>query len=132
MRAKCLTADESCKPLHIDTLTWLGPSTILIGSTIMEDEEEETEDAPMLVLRWIGGSASPTGFELTEFCAHPFTEVQNSIRRYIAPLRHFLMILTLFAILCALVGHDPPQQTDVPAWCGFICPSTNRKDQRGS
>lgn len=59
----------------MDTLHWLTPTSVLIGTAMVEEEEEEGR-SPMLVLRWEqSGQEGPTAFSLTEFAAYPSSDV---------------------------------------------------------
>lgn len=63
--------------LHVDSLRWLRPGALLVGTVMVDGGGTEDDRAPFFVLHWNGGLAPDAGFTLAEFDVYPRSEVSD-------------------------------------------------------
>ncbi|KAK9815356.1 hypothetical protein WJX72_002240 [[Myrmecia] bisecta] len=67
---------EADGAVQVDTLTWVGPSAVLVAVTeLLEDGQEEGDQAPLALLEWTRwdatSKAAPEGLQLASFFPQP-------------------------------------------------------------
>jgi len=78
LRISSPEADDEGMPLRVETLKWLTPTAILVGTSMLDGGGEEVGLAPLLVLRCSGRWEDS---ELTQIAAYPTAEVDAAPQR---------------------------------------------------